>query len=49
MIYDQTYNASFLRKLESIQYSACLAIDPEIIKTLNNNLRNVSNWVYQWK
>ena len=26
MIYDQTYNASFQRKLESIQYSACLAI-----------------------
>ena len=26
MIYDQTYNASFHRKLESIQYSACLAI-----------------------
>ena len=26
MIYDQTYNASFHRKPESIQYSACLAI-----------------------
>ena len=26
MIYDQTYNASFHRKLESVQYSACLAI-----------------------
>ena len=26
MIYDQIYNASFHRKLESIQYSACLAI-----------------------
>ena len=26
MIYDQTYNAPFHRKLESIQYSACLAI-----------------------
>ena len=26
MIYDQTYNASFHRKLESIQYFACLAI-----------------------
>ena len=26
MIYDQTYNASFHRKLDSIQYSACLAI-----------------------
>ena len=26
IIYDQTYNASFHRKLESIQYSACLAI-----------------------
>ena len=26
MIYDQTYNASFLRKLESILYSACLTI-----------------------
>ena len=26
MIYDQTYNASFQRKLESIQYAACLAI-----------------------
>ena len=25
MIYDQTYNVSFHRKLESIQYSACLA------------------------
>ena len=26
IIYDQTYNLSFHRKLESIQYSACLAI-----------------------
>ena len=26
MIYDETYNASFHRKLESIEYSACLAI-----------------------
>ena len=26
MIYDQTYNASFHRKLESVQYSTCLAI-----------------------
>ena len=26
MIYGQIYNASFHRKLESIQYSACLAI-----------------------
>ena len=26
IIYDQTYNASFHRKLESIQYFACLAI-----------------------
>ena len=30
MIYDQIYNASFHRKLESIQYSACLAITDTI-------------------
>ena len=33
MIYDQTYNASFHRKLESIQYSACLAITGTIRST----------------
>ena len=26
MVYDQTYNAPFYRKPESLQYSACLAI-----------------------
>ena len=30
MIYDQTYNASFHRKLESFQYSACLVITSTI-------------------
>ena len=38
MIYDQTYNASFLRKLESVLYSACLAITGTIRGTLYEKL-----------
>ena len=38
MIYGQTYNASFHRKLESIQYSACLAITGTIKGTLYEGL-----------
>ena len=43
IIYDQTYNASFHKKLESIQYCACLAITGTVIGTsyekLNQELR----------
>ena len=39
MIYDQTYNASFHRKLESVQYSACLAITGTIRGTSYEKLR----------
>ena len=38
MIYNQTYNVSFHRKLESIQYSACLAITGTIRGTSNEKL-----------
>ena len=38
MIYDQTYNASFHRKLKSIRYSACLAITGTIRDTSYENL-----------
>ena len=38
LIYDQTYNASFHRKPESIQYSACLAMKGTIKSTLYEEL-----------
>ena len=38
IIYDQTYNAPFHRKLESVQYSACLAITGTIRSTLYEKL-----------
>ena len=38
IIYDQAYNASFLRKLESIQYNAALAITGAILGTLKEKL-----------
>ena len=38
MIYDQTYNASFYRKLESLQYSAYLAITGVSYEKLNQEL-----------
>ena len=40
MIYDQTYNASFLRKLESVQYSTCLAITGTIRGTSYEKLNS---------
>ena len=40
MIYDQTYNALFHRKLESIQYSACLANTGTIRGNLDDGLGN---------
>ena len=33
IIYDQAYNSTFHEKLESLQYSACLAITGAIRKT----------------
>ena len=38
IIYDQTYNVSFYRKLKSIQYSACFAITGTIRGTSYNKL-----------
>ena len=38
MIYYQTYNASFHTKLESIQYSSCLAITGTTRRTWYENL-----------
>ena len=52
MIYDQTYNASFHRKLESIQYSACLAIIGTIrgtsYKKLNQELGSETLQSRRW-
>ena len=39
IIYDQTFNRSFHRKLESIQYSACLVITGTIRGTSYQKLR----------
>ena len=38
IIYDQAYNASFHRKLESIQCNAALAITGAILGTLKEKL-----------
>ena len=37
-MYDQTYNATFHKKLESIQYNAPLAITSAIGRTSNKKL-----------
>ena len=51
VIYDQAYNSSFHEKLESLQYTACLAITHFYFhcpnfhtprKTLLNNIRNIN-------
>ena len=38
IIYDQAYNASFLKKLELLQYNACLALAGAIRGTLREKL-----------
>ena len=42
VIFDQSYNASFLQKLESFQYNTALAITRAICDTSNEKLFNVS-------
>ena len=42
VIFDQSYHASFLQKLESFQYNTALAITQAICDTFNEKLFNVS-------
>ena len=52
ILYDQTYNSSFHKKLESIQYNACLALTGPIRGSLKEKIYqefgSESLWVRCW-